>query len=96
MSFQTSKFYQLLHTKYQKNKPELKLSIYIDDDKGAQEPGFKAKEAPARVGQGVVWFHFYIAGIKITINNDDILLDKVLYSSQRWQKICYFNVQQVA
>ena len=50
--FQTSKWYPLLHTKYSKSRPEVRLSIYIDEDKGPDE-GFKAREAPARPGKGV-------------------------------------------
>jgi hypothetical protein len=30
---QTAKWYPLLHSKYSKNKPEIKLSIYLNDDK---------------------------------------------------------------
>ena len=47
--FQTSKWYPLLLGKYHKTKPEVRLSIYIEEDKS--EPvntSFKAKEAPAR------------------------------------------------
>ena len=45
---QTAKWNPLLHSKYSKNKPEIKLSIYLDDDKTGEQPSFKAKEAPAR------------------------------------------------
>ena len=47
--FQTPKWYPLLHSKYSKSKPEIRLAIYLEDDKnGAQETSFKAKDAPAR------------------------------------------------
>lgn len=47
--FQTPKWYPLLHSKYSKNKSEIRLAIYLEDDKsGGQETSFKAKEAPAR------------------------------------------------
>ena len=45
---QTAKWYPLLHSKYSKNKPEIKLSIYLDDDKTGEQPSFKAREAPPR------------------------------------------------
>ncbi len=50
--FQTSRWYPLLHTQYQRAKPELRVGIYIDEDKGGGETAFKAKEAPARPGPG--------------------------------------------
>lgn len=43
-----SKWYTVLHSKYSKSKPEIKLAIYIDEDKGQADSSFKAKEAPAR------------------------------------------------
>ncbi|XP_048731906.2 centrosomal protein of 120 kDa-like [Ostrea edulis] len=47
---QTPKWYPLLHSKYSKNKSEIRLAIYLEDDKsGGQETSFKAKEAPARL-----------------------------------------------
>lgn len=47
--FQTPKWYPLLHSKYSKNKSEIRLAIYLEDDKGGeQETSFKAKDAPAR------------------------------------------------
>nr|XP_022334078.1 centrosomal protein of 120 kDa-like [Crassostrea virginica] len=47
---QTPKWYPLLHSKYSKSKPEIRLAIYLEDDKnGAQETSFKAKDAPARL-----------------------------------------------
>ncbi|XP_060082767.1 centrosomal protein of 120 kDa-like [Ylistrum balloti] len=46
---QTVKWYPLLHSKYSKNKPEIKLSIYLDEDKSGEQPSFRAKEAPARI-----------------------------------------------
>lgn len=47
---QTPKWYPLLHSKYSKNKSEIRLAIYLEDDKGGeQETSFKAKDAPARL-----------------------------------------------
>ncbi|WAR00622.1 CE120-like protein [Mya arenaria] len=47
---QTSKWYPLLLGKYQKNKPEIRLGLYLDEDKTTEEnTSFKAKEAPARL-----------------------------------------------
>ncbi|KAL3867406.1 hypothetical protein ACJMK2_044608 [Sinanodonta woodiana] len=46
---QISKWYPLLHSKYQKSKPELRLAIYLDEDKGHEQSSFKAREAPPRV-----------------------------------------------
>lgn len=46
---QTVKWYPLLHSKYSKNKSEIKLSIYLDEDKSGEQPSFRAKEAPARM-----------------------------------------------
>ncbi|OWF54108.1 centrosomal protein of 120 kDa-like isoform X2 [Mizuhopecten yessoensis] len=46
---QTAKWYPLLHSKYSKNKSEIKLSIYLDEDKSGEQPSFRAKEAPARI-----------------------------------------------
>ncbi|KAK3096594.1 hypothetical protein FSP39_001548 [Pinctada imbricata] len=49
---QTPKWYPLLHSKYSKNKSEIKLSIYLDEDGGKGETtdsNFRAKEAPARL-----------------------------------------------
>lgn len=47
---QTPKWYPLLHSKYSKNKSEIRLAIYLEDDKsGEQETSFKAKDAPARL-----------------------------------------------
>lgn len=43
---QAAKWYPLLHSKYNKSKPEIKLAIYIDEDKG--NVSFKAKETPNR------------------------------------------------
>ncbi|XP_013385110.1 centrosomal protein of 120 kDa isoform X2 [Lingula anatina] len=48
---QTSKWYQLLLPKYSKSKPEMRLGIYVEDDKKMSQTGFKAKDAPARAGQ---------------------------------------------
>ncbi|XP_064607964.1 centrosomal protein of 120 kDa-like isoform X3 [Liolophura sinensis] len=46
---QTNKWYPLLHSKYHKLKPELRLGLYLDEDKpGDEQPSFRAKEAPAR------------------------------------------------
>ena len=46
---QVIKWYQLLHSKYKKSHPEMKLSIYIDDDDKAEaDASFKAKPAPPR------------------------------------------------
>ncbi len=48
---QSPKWYQLLHSKYSKSKPELRLCIYIDEEnKGGEQSSFKAREAPARAG----------------------------------------------
>ncbi|KAL5004829.1 hypothetical protein ScPMuIL_018285 [Solemya velum] len=44
---QTPKWYPLLHSKYSKNKPELRLSLYLDEDKSGERP-FHAKGAPPR------------------------------------------------
>lgn len=47
---QTPKWHPLLHSKYSKNKSEIRLAIYLEDDKGGeQETSFKAKDAPARL-----------------------------------------------
>ncbi|XP_053405525.1 centrosomal protein of 120 kDa-like [Mercenaria mercenaria] len=47
---QTSKWYPLLLGKYQKNKPEIRLGLYLDEDKSAEaNTSFKAKEAPPRL-----------------------------------------------
>ncbi|XP_061172082.1 centrosomal protein of 120 kDa-like isoform X1 [Saccostrea echinata] len=48
---QTPKWYPLLHSKYSKNKSEIRLAIYLENDKsgGEQETSFKAKDAPARL-----------------------------------------------
>lgn len=47
---QTPKWYPLLHSKYSKNKSDIRLAIYLEDDKsGEQETSFKAKDAPARL-----------------------------------------------
>ncbi|CAH1798062.1 unnamed protein product [Owenia fusiformis] len=47
---QTTKWYPLLNSKYSKNKPELKVGVYIDNDVISQQT-FKAKDAPARRGE---------------------------------------------
>ncbi|XP_052280654.1 centrosomal protein of 120 kDa-like [Dreissena polymorpha] len=46
---QTSKWYPLLLGKYQKSKPELRLGLYLDEDKSEENTSFKAKEAPPRL-----------------------------------------------
>ena len=57
--FQTSKWYPLLLAKYQKNKPEIRLAIYLDEDKTAEpDTSFKAKEAPPRC-KTVGGFHIH-------------------------------------
>ncbi|XP_064619737.1 centrosomal protein of 120 kDa-like isoform X2 [Lineus longissimus] len=47
---QTAKWYPLLHGKYSRSKPEVRLGIYLDEDKNIQPAGFKARAAPARPG----------------------------------------------
>ncbi|XP_060558549.1 centrosomal protein of 120 kDa-like, partial [Ruditapes philippinarum] len=47
---QTTKWYPLLLGKYHKNKPEIRLGLYLDEDKSAEvNTSFKAKEAPPRL-----------------------------------------------
>lgn len=36
---QVAKWYPLLHCKYGKTKPELRLALYLDDDKTPQKDG---------------------------------------------------------
>ena len=48
--FQIAKWYPLLHSKYGKNKPEMKLSLYIDDDAAPSDskPASKTKTSPGK------------------------------------------------
>lgn len=55
---QTVKWYPLLHSKYSKNKPEIRLSIYLDEDNKEEQPSFKAKDAPARCKTHLICYLF--------------------------------------
>ena len=82
--FQTSKWYPLLHTKYSKSRPEVRLSIYIDEDKGPDE-GFKAREAPARPGKG---------GYEIRYLENIVLQPEHISKNLYFLELCY-NIFQL-
>ncbi|XP_076104445.1 centrosomal protein of 120 kDa-like isoform X2 [Mytilus galloprovincialis] len=68
---QTAKWYPLLHSKYSKNKPEIKLSIYLDDDKTGEQPSFKAREAPPRVIEDLAEGEGYLRTLQPVLVEDE-------------------------
>ncbi|XP_063434844.1 centrosomal protein of 120 kDa-like [Mytilus trossulus] len=68
---QTAKWYPLLHSKYSKNKPEIKLSIYLDDDKTGDQPSFKAREAPPRVIEDLAEGEGYLRTLQPVLVEDE-------------------------
>lgn len=68
---QTAKWYPLLHSKYSKSKPEIKLSIYLDDDKSGEQPSFKAKDAPPRVIEDLAEGESYLRKLQPVLVEDE-------------------------
>lgn len=68
---QTAKWYPLLHSKYSKSKPEIKLSLYLDDDKTGEQPSFKAREAPPRVIEDLAEGEGYVRSLQPVLVEDE-------------------------
>ncbi|XP_074650244.1 centrosomal protein of 120 kDa-like [Tubulanus polymorphus] len=78
---QTAKWYPLLHGKYSRSKPEVRIGIYIDDDSNTEQQGFKARNAPGRIGQAPT------SGAASLQNIDVQLLKPVLIEEEGYYQI---------